>query len=290
MKLGAASWGFRETPLERQLSITKTLGLSSLEIGIAGHENDRLQVDAPAAEIAAVRDLFRQYHVELVAASTGNDFTSAGLETCRRELDKIRRVITVAAQLGVNYLRIFAGFSPVQDVTGARWNRMVECLSQADCFARAHNVKLAVETHGGVEGFGAGVRHFHSTSSDFGKLTAFLDELPVPLGIVFDPANLGAVGYSTDEILTQYEALKDCIQYMHLKDFKTLADGSLQPCACGEGKLDWGRLAQAFGTFDGYGFIEYELTEDIEDGLRRSRDVLDACHAAEAHRNVCAAD
>ena len=45
MKIGPAAWGFRETPLEKQLEITKNLGFSYLELGIAGHENDFLHPD-----------------------------------------------------------------------------------------------------------------------------------------------------------------------------------------------------------------------------------------------------
>ena len=35
MLFGNASWGFRETPLEKQLEITSEMGLELLELGIA---------------------------------------------------------------------------------------------------------------------------------------------------------------------------------------------------------------------------------------------------------------
>ena len=42
MKFGNASWGFRETPLEEQLKLTKRLGLEVLELGIANAPKDMI--------------------------------------------------------------------------------------------------------------------------------------------------------------------------------------------------------------------------------------------------------
>jgi sugar phosphate isomerase/epimerase len=103
-----------------------------------------------------------------------------------------------------------------------------------------------------------------------------LAELPPEIGLVFDPANLGAVGMSTDEILDLYGKVSDRIVYLHLKDFRQVSTEALQPCACGEGQLEWTALAGAFSGFAGTGFIEYELPADIEAGTRRSIEALKA--------------
>ena len=44
LTLGYCSWGFRETPLEKQLEIVSRDGLDVLELGIHGHYNDYLQL------------------------------------------------------------------------------------------------------------------------------------------------------------------------------------------------------------------------------------------------------
>ena len=46
------------------------------------------------------------------------------------------------------------------------------------------------------------------------------------------------------------------------------------PAACGEGRLDWPELMAALKEFDGPAMIEYELTGDVRDGMRRSLDFL----------------
>ena len=48
MNIGLAAWGFRETHLQKQLAITRSLELDLLELSIAGHRNDVLQLDASA--------------------------------------------------------------------------------------------------------------------------------------------------------------------------------------------------------------------------------------------------
>lgn len=270
MKFGTAAWGFRETPLVQQLVITRRLGLTLLELGIAGHENDFLQLGASDDKIAEVAALFRAHGVSLSCASTGNDFTQADGEACRADLEKVKAVTSIAAKLGVRYLRIFAGFSPAADVKGVRWSRMVDCLNSATEYADTLGVTLTVETHGGVESVPGGIAHFDSTSTRPELIERWLGEASPHLRLLFDPANLGAVGMDETAILALYQKLKPWISTFHLKDFKRVTPTALQPCACGEGKLDWAKLMPVFAAHPGAGFMEYEMTADIEDGLTRT--------------------
>ncbi len=270
MIYGCASWGFRETPLEKQLAITRELGLDILELGIAGHQNDFFQLDADDGKIRQVRRMFADHGIQLVCASTGNDFTQADKLDCLKSLAQVKKVIDIAAKLEIKYLRVFAGFNPEKDVVGNRWDTMVECLNESVVYAARKNITLGIETHGGVEAVTGGIRHFYSTSSRPELLLKMLEQLDHRAGIVFDPANLGAVGLKETAIIELYNQLKNRIAYMHLKDFRRVSDIAIEPCACGEGQLDWQRLAREFSAFAGPGVIEYELTADIVEGLQRS--------------------
>ncbi len=273
MIYGNASWGFRETPLEEQLKITAGMGLSLLELGIAGHENDYLQLDATEEQLNQVKEWFDKYGITLMCASTGNDFTQESYEDCLTSLNNVTKVIDICAKLNIKYLRIFAGFSPVKDVIGKRWDAMIECLNRVGEYAKNAGVIPVIETHGGVDGFDDGVVHFYSTSSELDTLKKMLSELNSYLKVNFDPANLYAVGIEHPE--TVYKAVRDRIEYVHLKDFVKLpATGHLLPAACGESDMDWKSLMSALADFDGPALIEYENTEDIEDGCRRSLEFL----------------
>ena len=276
MIFGNAAWGFRETPLEKQLQITKEMGLEYLELGIGGHRNDYIQLDAGDEILEGARELFNRYGIKLLCASTGNDFTLASETECLNELKNIKGAIDIAGKLGIAHLRIFAGFSPAAEVTGKRWSTMRNCLCESSEYASGVGVSTAVETHGGVESEYGGVRHFYSTSSKPELLLNLMAQLPSEAKVVFDPANLGAVGLNGNEINALYRKLKPRIAYMHLKDFKPSLTGGglLSPCACGEGQLDWEKLMKEFSEYPGVGMIEYENTEDIRDGLKRSLEVL----------------
>jgi len=270
MKIGNASWGFRETPLEKQLEITQNMGLDLLELGIGGHENDFLQLDASDQDILKVKKIFRQYKVKLFCASTGNDFTSGNENECLEAMENVKKTIDVAERLGIENLRIFTGFSPVEEVIGARWDFMIKMLNEVLKYGQEHNVLPAIETHGGVEEYLDGIRHFDSTTTVEEKLDKLFSELKYPLAIVFDPANLGAVGMSEDGIISLYQKLLPKIAYFHLKDFALTLAGAIKPCACGEGKLNWSILWKTLKDSPCPGVIEYELTEDIEEGLERT--------------------
>jgi sugar phosphate isomerase/epimerase len=273
MHLGLAAWGFRETPLEKQLEITRRLGLDLLELSIAGHHNDFLQIDASAHKIAEVINLFKSSRVSLSCASTGNDFTQPEKADNFKQLEFVKKVIDIASEVGAEKLRIFAGFSPVAEVVGDRWKVMIDCLTQTADYAVIRGITPAIETHGGVTATEYGVKHFYSTSSHPETLLKMLKELPESVKINFDPANLYAVGIKNpDEI---YIKLKGRIAYAHLKDFVPVnGSDSLRPAACGESDMDWKKLMVAMADFSEPCLIEYENIEDIEDGCQRSLQFL----------------
>ena len=264
MNFGNASWGFRETPLEEQLKITHDMGLNVLELGIANAEND-IPLDADSAELENVKALYEKYGVKLDCAATGNDFTTG----TKNDVPKIKKVIDICSFLGVKYLRVFAGFSPVESVVGGRWNTMIECLKEVGAYADEKGVTLTVETHGGVNGFDdGGVEHFLSTSADPSALYKMMSELPDSIKVNFDPANLWAVGIKHPEEV--YNNLKDRVAVSHFKDFADMESGHIKPAACGESDMDWSLILKAMSDFNGYALFEYENVEDIKEGLLRS--------------------
>lgn len=264
MKFGNAAWGFRELELEEQLKITSGMGLKIHELGIANAETD-IKTDAADAELEGVRALYEKYGIGLLCAATGNDFTCGNSD----DVEKIKRVTDMCAVLGVKYLRIFAGFSHKEEVTGERWKTMVESLNRCAEHAKKKNVVLVVETHGGVDGFDGGeVEHFNSVTTCTDTLKRLLDELDESIMFNYDPANLYAVGHSDPSEV--YELLRGRVAYVHLKDFKTMPSGHKKPAACGESEMDWKKIAAGLKGFDGPLLFEYEIPSDLEDGLKRS--------------------
>ncbi|MFA6102273.1 MAG: sugar phosphate isomerase/epimerase family protein [Victivallaceae bacterium] len=272
MHLGLAAWGFRETPLKKQLAITRKLGLRLLELSIAGCPNDALRKGAPPAEINMVKELFAESGIELSCAAGGSDFTLPDAGKNQRQLDDLKRMIDLGNKLGIKFLRIFAGFSPVDEVTGRRWEQMIACLCETVEYASGTGLVPVVETHGGVNSFPPGVKHFHSTSSEPAALLKILREVP-GLNVNFDPANLFAAGVKHPEDV--YLQIKDRVSYAHLKDFVPVAGtGCFLPAACGESRMNWHGLLDVMDKFHGPALIEYENVADVEAGCRRSLEFL----------------
>lgn len=266
MRFGNAAWGFRETPLDEQLKITSDMGLELLELGIANAPND-LPEDSDGSQLDEVKALYKKYGVELLCAATGNDFTNGD----DSDIKKIEHVIDMCQKLGVKYLRIFAGFSPVSEVVGQRWDNMISCLNRVYAYAKEKNVIPVVETHGGVNAFDDGVEHFMSTSAEPQALLKMISEVP-DIQINYDPANLYAAGIGHPEDV--YEKIKDKVCYAHLKDFTAQKSGHLLPSACGESDMDWSAILCAMKDFNGPALFEYENTCDVADGCRRSLEYI----------------
>lgn len=258
MTFGNAAWGFRELSLEQQLKITKDLALSLLELGIANSPND-LQIGGNTQE---VKNLYEKYNIKLLCAATGNDFSNGSKD----DVEKIKKVTDMCAEMGIKYLRIFSGFSHVEDVVGKRWDTMIQALNEVYDYANTKDIIPVVETHGGVYSCPDGVVHFYSTSSKPDALLKMIEQVP-DIKINYDPANLYAVGIKNPEIV--YETIKEKVCYIHLKDFVETKGGHLLPAACGESDMDWTKVLKPIKDFDGPVLFEYENTEDVAQGCKR---------------------
>lgn len=259
MKYGSAAWGFRELPLEKRLEITRDLVLPVHELGIENADTDVKVTDS----VSDIKDLYEKYGIELICAATGNDFTEGN----KNDIGLIKKVVDMCKELGIKYLRIFAGFSPVDDVVGERWNVMIDALTELGNYSKGTGVTLAVETHGGVNTFDDGVEHFYSTSTQPEALKKLMEQIPENVFFNYDPANLYAVGIKNpDEI---YQMIKDRVAYAHFKDFVTLPSGHLLPAACGESDMDWNTILNGISERDLLAVFEYEIPDDLKNGLER---------------------
>ncbi len=266
MQYGLAAWGLREESLESQLRITSGLGLNLLEFSIANYEKDALQIGATPEQIREVREMFRKYGIRLECGCTGNDFTGDDVE---EQIRKVTEVIDIAAELGIRFLRIFAGFQSDSVVCGKRKTRMLDALRTVQAHAEQKQVLLCVETHGGVTALENGaLHHFHSATT---RTDLWKEILETGVSCTYDPANLAAVGSCAP--CAFYRQFREKIAYLHLKDFRD-TEGGVLPAACGEGRLDWNCLLNTLKDYSGPAMIEYELPCDVEDGMKRSLEFL----------------
>lgn len=270
-ELGAASWGFRELPMKERLTVCKRLGIKYLEVGIANALTD-IPLDVEEQELDKLKQLYQEFGINHELAATGNDFTLTDPEELQKQIEKVMKVIDICSKWKVKYLRIFAGFSPVEEVTGSRWRNMIHAINSAADYAREKKVTLAIETHGGVNSYEDGVVHFPSVSTQPESLEKMMREIPSDVKFVFDVANLYAVGNLHPEEI--YKAISERIAYFHMKDFTKQSGGHYLPAACGDSDMDWETFIGGIADDTGPMLIEYENTEDLEKGILRSMQFL----------------
>ena len=265
---GNAAWGFREMDIESQLKITSSMGLDIHELGIANAPLD-IPLDVSNERLDEVKAAYEKYNVRLLTAATGNDFTNSNTD----DIDKVKRVIDICSYLGIKYLRIFAGFSPIEEVVGKRYDIMVGAINLLADYAASKSVVLAIETHGKPDEYENGeYEHYNSITTDPESIKKLLNDFDCRVMFNYDPANLYAVGIKNPDSV--FRIIKDRVAYVHLKDFKKMPSGHIKSAACGESGMDWNDIMKGIDDFNGPMLFEYEILEDLEDGLKKSFDYI----------------
>ena len=271
--LGCGEWGFRNRPIPEYFNTATSLGFRHLEFGIGGGWPGRLP-DAPTpSDVAAFRRLAEKHAVTTRYCCLENDFTRPDPAEHAAQLRTTLAQLPAAADCGAQFVRLFAGFTPADQITDEIWKRLLDALSTCAATAARHGLRIAIETHGAITKLPDGsLAHQHTVTTRRDWLARLVQEMPPEIGFNFDPGNLKAV----DPADTRYAAdlLANRILYCHLKDWRRAGAGAgWLPCAPGDDPspeaIDYARLLP-IPNFTGVYLIEYEPLEDTIDGLRRS--------------------
>ncbi|MBN4060826.1 sugar phosphate isomerase/epimerase [bacterium AH-315-I18] len=267
MKIGCGEWGFRKLPLQEHFEIAKKLGFSIMEIGIGGGQVGRLPDQMSQKQINTFRRLRNNYDITTPFCCIENDFTLPCPDSHIVMLEKTLTQIKYASELDATHVRLFAGFTPANQMNEAIWSRLLNAFNQCADRCDQLGLTIAVETHGQITQASDGsAMHTHTVSTDRISLQRLLDELPTQIGFNYDPGNIKAV--NPDDHRYCLDLLDARINYCHLKDWRR-TDKGWAAVAPGDDDLDYATLLSKM-SFDGVYLIEYEPTEDVLDGIRRS--------------------
>lgn len=270
MIVACGEWGLRELTVPEHFEFCRRLGFHYLEIGIGGDDAGRLPDRMSEQEISEFLALKAQYDVETPSCVLVNDFTLPNDECLDREVENVTNALPLVKGLEAKIARIFAGWMPASEVNEEIWQRMLNGLERCAIVAEKLNLQLALETHGKLIVDDGVFYHVHTVSTERSALKRLLEEMPDSIGICYDPGNMRAV--NPEDKTYGLDIVNDRIVYCHLKDWITKKDGWYQ-AAPGDSDLDYpGLLAKM--AYDGIYVIEYEPTEDVEDGFKRSLEYL----------------
>ncbi|MCL2057791.1 MAG: sugar phosphate isomerase/epimerase [Oscillospiraceae bacterium] len=272
MKIGLAEWGFREYPLDEHFKLTHDLGVQYLEVG-CGNENDihRLPKNPDNALVAQLNEIIQKYEIDTSFGAIGGGYAIEDESLLEKIINEQKAQLESLQQIGVKIVRIFASWTPINEMNEAKWKNMIDALKELDFFASSKGMKLAIETHGTLKPSGLGSIHLHNATTDWDSLKKLLNALPSHTGILFDPGNMRAV---IDRPLDDYvDLLNNHIIALHIKDWRQNPDGSWTTVAVGDTEFNWAPIFKKI-KYDGVGLIEYEDVSDVVIGMQKSINYL----------------
>ena len=271
LTLGCGEWGFRNRTLPEYFDTATTLGFRHLEFGIGGGWTGRLPDVPTPADVAAFRDLADRHGVTTRYCCLENDFTRPDPGEHETQLRTVLAQLPPAADCGAQFVRLFAGFTPAEEMTETIWRRLLDALETCAATADRMGMRIAIETHGAITKLPDGsLAHQHTVTTRRDGLERLLRELPAAVAFNYDPGNLKAA--DPTDLRYAADLLASRVSYCHLKDWRRTGIG-WTACAPGDDTggdtIDYARLLPVPG-YEGVYLIEYEPLEDTVDGLTRS--------------------
>lgn len=257
----------------RHFEIAHSFGFRFLEFGIGGGKLGRLTEKPGESEIQEFLNLGRRFQIATPFCCIENDFTLPDPAAHRRMVEKVVQQMAAAWKCQAKQVRLFAGFTPLSEMTERLWQQLLDALEECQITADKLGLQVALETHGAIHhGIHGEALHLPTVTTEREALRRLLAEMPAQIGINFDPGNIKAAMGSADDLLL--DLLNDRITYCHLKDWKRDGEGWVA-CGVGDDDLDYGALIPQM-RFDGVYLIEYEPLHDTEGGIKRSLESLKA--------------
>ena len=262
---------------EGALALADELGLDGVELICQAGYRCALPPEATFADARRLAARAAAVGTKILALTPyAKGMNAVDADARRQAVAELSHVIALAADLGCEVVRIFAGAQvPLEDVDAAL-ARMVEPCRQLGDIAARQGIALCLENHMDTMALSAGLTM---------RVLRAIDH--PAFGILYDQANLD---FMQAEAFPEGYALQGPIRHVHVKDFRFDEAGGRQAVPVGDGLVPWPSIVGALMR-DGYRgclSLEYERRwfpdqlPPAEEGLARSRDALGALLKATA--------
>jgi sugar phosphate isomerase/epimerase len=278
MKLAAFPKCFMDQlVVDRSMSVFDWIDLAA-DLPIEGLElYDGFLRSQESSYLDEVRRAIERCNFEMPMLCVSPDFTQPAVEDRRREIEREKRMIDLAARLGGRYCRVLSGQRrpDVSREDGVRW--VVECVQECADYASGKGIVLAMENH---------YKDNYWVHPEFAQrrevFLQIVNELSVPnFGVQYDPSNTLLAGEDPVELL---EAVKHRVVTMHASDRRLKPGHTLEELrqmedsvgyasilshgVIGQGLNDYPRI---FQILRGAGFDGWVSIEDGMNGLEEIR-------------------
>lgn len=220
-----------DLPLPEALRELNRAGWNAVEVSTEHFEQIETAPD-PAAVIAAACETAAQLELRMLQGHAWllADVAHADRRRRRADIDRLRRHMEIAAQLGVGTVVIHPGGSSVADAVGRRRvpAQNTEAFRELAGFAAEHGLRIGIENMLG------------SVYAEPDELLALLADVGSPLvGVTLDTSHAHAAGL---DLVAMIESLGPHLMATHISDNDGSGDQHKLP---GNGGIDWVAVVQA---------------------------------------------
>jgi sugar phosphate isomerase/epimerase len=251
--------------LDEQLATLAAESITHLELRSAWSTN---VADFDDGQVARVRRMLDDAGVAVSAIGSpiGKIAVSAPLEP---ELERMRRLAGIAAELGTSIVRVFSFFIPPGEPPDRHRHEVVDRMRALAWIAEEHGLILAHENE----------KEIYGDRPE--RCAELIDAVGSPaLRATFDAANFVQVGVQPQT--EAYELLRPYLVYLQVKD-ALAATGEVVPAGQGDGQVRETLDALQGSGFEGYVSLEPHLARagrfggySGPDGFRRAAQALKA--------------
>ncbi|OJX48142.1 MAG: hypothetical protein BGO78_12775 [Chloroflexi bacterium 44-23] len=291
MKVSGHTLGTPNMFLSNALRLFRAAGLDGAEIIWQNDYPSGISESASDQSVKEVRTLATTLGLEICCLTPYmTNINSLDDQERDRDIERFKRCILTAEQLGSQCIRVYAGsYMPGEEnIREQKWVRLVESLQFLGEIGARTGVTLCVENH------------FNTMTVSALETASLMKEVDSPgVGILYDQANL--VFTYNEDFPEAIELQKEWIKHVHVKDLiftkkeKVFKAGSVarvdddenravQSRVVGTGVLDWPNILADLKNrceYSGYLSVEYEYRwhpNDLpkpEDGFKQSNDYLE---------------
>ncbi len=273
LKFSVCSIGLRHKRADEAFKIIAKSSFNYVDI-LTYSPDAHLSIDMALCQRQEVLQAARKCGVSIcsLAGSGGYNFNSPDENIRKQEIEKVKREIDLASEVGAAVIRVCPGHG--EDLQEIR-DVILPCLKEVTAYAEKRNIRLGMENHGG------------SIACKPKQAVSVCREVGSPyLGIIYEPGNLFGALEDYKSGLTEQ---KEHIVHVHLKDGYPhyfgedgFAPQRLSCTILGEGELDilWVLESLKEMDYEGYVSVEYESWHkeyglpEVEEGLCRCKDYL----------------
>lgn len=248
-KYGLIYYNFGNLSLEQFLDYAKEHGFTHVELSVRDVWNEK----DGTTRIDTVRSALESRGLKLGALGALNDFVVLDPEAVEFQVNRMRRVVEIAKELGTDVLRTEGG-RPKEEVPQEKWvDAMANCLKRCLEFVEPAQVHLAVDNHGVV-------------TNDANLQIELFQRVGSPyVGASLDTMNYRWMGHDLETVRSFYKMIAPYTRYTHFKDGRG-SRSEYRGLALGEGEIDLDYALQCLREvgYQGVWAVEYEGSDPLK--------------------------